>query len=89
MLEINGNPNRRDLSERHARLAAEAGVMICVNTDAHGVDTLDNMAYADRHRAPRLADRRRRSPTRGRGASSRLRKRSGGSRETPASGAAQ
>ena len=26
MLEINGNPNRRDLSERHARLAAEAGV---------------------------------------------------------------
>ena len=36
MLEINGNPNRRDLSERHARLAAEAGALICVNTDAHG-----------------------------------------------------
>ena len=46
MLEINGNPNRRDLSERHARLAAEAGVTIVLNTDAHGVDTLDNMAYA-------------------------------------------
>jgi DNA polymerase (family 10) len=45
MLEINGNPNRRDLSERHARLAAEAGVMICVNTDAHGTDTLGNIAY--------------------------------------------
>jgi DNA polymerase (family 10) len=45
MLEINGNPNRRDLSEQHARLAAEAGVAICVNTDAHGVDTLGNMAY--------------------------------------------
>jgi len=45
MLEINGNPNRRDLSERHARLAAEAGVAICVNTDAHGVDTLSNMSY--------------------------------------------
>ncbi|MEO8091459.1 MAG: DNA polymerase/3'-5' exonuclease PolX [bacterium] len=45
MLEINGNPNRRDLSEHHARLAAEAGVPICVNTDAHGVDTLDNMIY--------------------------------------------
>ncbi len=43
MIEINGNPNRRDLSERHARLAAEAGVMIAVNTDAHGTDTLDNM----------------------------------------------
>jgi DNA polymerase (family X) len=46
MLEINGNPNRRDLSERHARLAADAGVMICVNTDAHGTDTLGNIVYA-------------------------------------------
>jgi DNA polymerase (family X) len=45
MLEINGNPNRRDLSERHARLAAEAGAMICVNTDAHGTDTLGNVVY--------------------------------------------
>jgi len=45
MLEINGNPNRRDLSERHARLAAEAGVMICLNTDAHGTDTLSNIVY--------------------------------------------
>jgi DNA polymerase (family 10) len=46
MLEINGNPNRRDLSERHARLAAEAGALICVNTDAHRVGTLANMSYA-------------------------------------------
>jgi DNA polymerase (family 10) len=46
MLEINGNPNRRDLSDRHARLAAEAGVTIVLNTDAHGVNTLDNMDYA-------------------------------------------
>jgi DNA polymerase (family 10) len=46
MLEINGNPNRRDLSEHHARLAREAGVMIVLNTDAHGVDTLGNMVYA-------------------------------------------
>ena len=46
MIEINGNPNRRDLSDRHARLAAESGVKIVLNTDAHGVDTLDNMAYA-------------------------------------------
>ena len=45
MLEINGNPNRRDLSERHARLAAEAGAMIVVNTDAHRVRTLGNMEY--------------------------------------------
>jgi DNA polymerase (family 10) len=46
MLEINGNPNRRDLSEHHARLAVEAGATIVLNTDAHGVDTLSNMAYA-------------------------------------------
>ncbi len=46
MLEINGNPNRRDLSEQHARLAAEAGATIVLNTDAHGVETLNNMDYA-------------------------------------------
>ncbi len=46
MIEINGNPNRRDLSDRHARLAADAGVTIVLSTDAHGIDTLDNMAYA-------------------------------------------
>jgi DNA polymerase (family 10) len=46
MIEINGNPNRRDLSEHHARLAREAGVTIVLNTDAHGVDTLNNMSYA-------------------------------------------
>jgi DNA polymerase (family 10) len=45
MLEINGNPNRRDLSEHHARLAAEAGALICLNTDAHRVATLQNMVY--------------------------------------------
>jgi DNA polymerase (family 10) len=46
MLEINGNPNRRDLSEHHARLAAEAGATIVLNTDAHGTNTLRNMEYA-------------------------------------------
>ena len=46
MLEINGNPNRRDLSEQHARLAAEAGAMIAATTDAHGTDTLGNMVYS-------------------------------------------
>jgi DNA polymerase (family 10) len=46
MLEINGNPNRRDLNEGHARLAAEAGAGIVCNTDAHGTDTLVNMQYS-------------------------------------------
>ncbi|HEY5976640.1 MAG TPA: DNA polymerase/3'-5' exonuclease PolX [Solirubrobacterales bacterium] len=45
MLEINGNPNRRDLSEHHARLARDAGVAILVNTDAHRIETLENMRY--------------------------------------------
>jgi DNA polymerase (family 10) len=45
MLEINGNPNRRDLSEHHARLAARLGATIVVNTDAHRVETLENMRY--------------------------------------------
>ena len=64
MLEINGNPNRRDLSEHHARLAADAGVTIVLNTDAHGVDTLDNMAYAvaTARRAWLTPDRRRQHP---------------------------
>lgn len=46
MLEVNGNPNRRDLAEGPARLAAEAAVPICLTTDAHGVETLANMKYA-------------------------------------------
>ena len=46
MMEINGNPNRRDLNEGHARIAAEAGVGIVCNTDAHGTDTLVNMQYS-------------------------------------------
>ncbi|HEX3561198.1 MAG TPA: DNA polymerase/3'-5' exonuclease PolX, partial [Solirubrobacterales bacterium] len=46
MLEINGNPNRRDLNEGHAKIAAEAGVRIVCNTDAHGTNTLVNMQYS-------------------------------------------
>ena len=46
MIEINGSPRRRDLNEHHARMAAEAGVTICLDTDAHRVSTLENMVYA-------------------------------------------
>ncbi|HET6864343.1 MAG TPA: DNA polymerase/3'-5' exonuclease PolX [Solirubrobacteraceae bacterium] len=35
MIEINSNPNRRDLSDIHARAAAAAGVPIVINTDSH------------------------------------------------------
>jgi DNA polymerase (family 10) len=45
LLEINANPDRRDLSEVHARAAAAAGVTIVINSDAHRVDTLQNMRW--------------------------------------------
>jgi DNA polymerase (family X) len=35
MLEINSNPDRRDLNELHARDAAAAGVPLVINCDAH------------------------------------------------------
>jgi DNA polymerase (family 10) len=40
MLEINGAPDRRDLNDVHARAAAQAGVLILVNSDAHRERTL-------------------------------------------------
>jgi DNA polymerase (family 10) len=45
MLEINGNPDRRDLSDVHARLAAEAGVLIVIDSDAHSARTLSVIRY--------------------------------------------
>ena len=44
-LEINSNPDRRDLNESNARLAAEAGVMLVIDSDAHGMETLANIRY--------------------------------------------
>jgi DNA polymerase (family 10) len=40
MLEINSAPDRRDLDDIHARAAAAAGVLILVDSDAHGTNTL-------------------------------------------------
>ncbi len=45
MLEINANPDRRDLNEIHARAAAAAGVPILIDSDAHGADTLGTLRY--------------------------------------------
>lgn len=41
MLEINSAGDRRDLDDVHARAAAEAGVLLVVDSDAHGANTLD------------------------------------------------
>ena len=46
MIEINGNPNRRDLNDHNTRLAAEAGVPIVCNTDAHRTSTLRFIEYS-------------------------------------------
>jgi DNA polymerase (family 10) len=44
-LELNSNPERLDLSARHARAAREAGVPLVISTDAHEVGTLANVQY--------------------------------------------
>jgi DNA polymerase (family 10) len=40
MIEINASADRRDLNDLHARAAAQAGVPILVNTDAHSARSL-------------------------------------------------
>jgi DNA polymerase (family 10) len=45
MLEINSSPDRRDLDDPHARAAAEAGVGIVVNCDAHRTGGFDVVRY--------------------------------------------
>jgi DNA polymerase (family 10) len=45
MLEINANPDRRDLNEVHARAAAQAGVRILIDSDAHWVARFDVMRW--------------------------------------------
>ena len=45
MLEINAAPDRRDLDDVHARAAAEAGVLILIDSDAHRVARLPNMRW--------------------------------------------
>ncbi|MFL5860452.1 MAG: DNA polymerase/3'-5' exonuclease PolX [Solirubrobacteraceae bacterium] len=45
MLEINSSPDRRDLNDVHARAAAEAGVPIVINCDAHRVGGFEVARY--------------------------------------------
>ncbi len=40
MLEINSAADRRDLNDVHARAAAQGGVRVLIDSDAHGVNTL-------------------------------------------------
>jgi DNA polymerase (family 10) len=39
-LEFNSAPDRRDLDDIAARAARDAGVLICIDSDAHGPEKL-------------------------------------------------
>jgi DNA polymerase (family X) len=45
MLEINANPDRRDLNEIHARAAARAGARILIDSDAHWIERFGVMRW--------------------------------------------
>ena len=45
MLEINSAPDRRDLDDVHARAAAESGVLLLIDSDAHGADRLQHVRW--------------------------------------------
>jgi DNA polymerase (family 10) len=45
MLEINSAPDRRDLNDVHARMAAQAGVPVLIDSDAHGANTFSNIRW--------------------------------------------
>jgi DNA polymerase (family 10) len=44
-LEINANPNRRDLHDVHARAAADAGVRLTIDSDAHRAESFAVLRY--------------------------------------------
>jgi DNA polymerase (family 10) len=45
MIEINAAPDRRDMNEVHARAAAEAGVLVLVDSDAHSARNFELLRY--------------------------------------------
>ena len=45
ILELNGNPERLDLCDRHVKLARDRGMKLIISTDAHHPDHLAFMQY--------------------------------------------
>ncbi len=43
LLELNANPERLDLHDRHCRIARELGIPVVISTDAHAAWQLENM----------------------------------------------
>lgn len=44
-LELNAHPERLDLLDTHCRMAREEGVLVAINSDAHGCDDFANLRY--------------------------------------------
>jgi DNA polymerase (family 10) len=44
-LELNAHPERLDLLDIHCQMAKEEGVLIAINSDAHGIRDFDNLFY--------------------------------------------
>jgi DNA polymerase (family 10) len=45
VLEVNSQPERLDLTDAHCRMAKDEGVLVAVNSDAHGVDGFELLRY--------------------------------------------
>lgn len=45
VLEVNAYPDRLDLSDEHVKKAMDAGVMVSIDTDAHGIAELDYISF--------------------------------------------
>ncbi|MGD0128618.1 MAG: DNA polymerase/3'-5' exonuclease PolX [Terriglobia bacterium] len=45
ILELNGNPERLDLSDRHVKLARDRGMKVIISTDAHSPEHFKLMRY--------------------------------------------
>lgn len=44
-LELNASPKRLDLDDIHCQMAKAKGVLVAINSDAHGVDALDHIGF--------------------------------------------
>ncbi|MEW6611258.1 MAG: DNA polymerase/3'-5' exonuclease PolX [Pseudomonadota bacterium] len=44
-LEIDAHPERLDLQDVHAQMAKEEGVLVAVDSDAHGIQHFDNLRF--------------------------------------------
>jgi len=44
-LELNAQPDRRDLTDTHCRLAKQLGLKVAISTDAHATEELDFMRF--------------------------------------------